>query len=271
MPKKESESEEGSVESKEESEHSKSEEASQSGSESEDSSESEPEEKKKVTRKPPSKTAAKTKKTSTGGGGKKKKDPNAPKRPMSAYLIFTQEARPAIKAEMEKKAGDKVKVTDVLKALGAKWKTLTDKDKEPFDKKAKIDKERFEREKKSYVPPEDSSSDSDSSDGGSKKRKAGGKAASKKKRKKDPDAPKKPMTAYLLYANEQREKIKADLAKTNVEGEKSKVTDVMKVIGAKWKKETPEAKQKYDKLAANEKVKYQALLEDYNNKKKDSD
>jgi len=79
------------------------------------------------------------------------------------------------------------------------------------------------------------------------------------------------MTAYLLYANDQREKMKAEMAKSIPEGEKTKVTDVMKNIGAKWKKEGPEVKQKYEKLAGNEKVKYQALLEDYNNKKKDSD
>jgi hypothetical protein len=34
--------------------------------------------------------------------------------------------------------------------LGEKWKELTDKDKEPYDAKAKADKERYEREKAEY-------------------------------------------------------------------------------------------------------------------------
>jgi len=267
MPKnKQESSESGSEEdSKEDSvEQSKSASASESGSDSDASSESEPETKSK--RKPPTKGAAPPK-TRKAAATKKKKDPNAPKRPMSAYLIFTQENRPAIKAELEKN-GEKIKVTDVLKALGAKWKTLTPQDKVPYDKKAKTDKDRFEKEKKTYVPQDDSSSDSDSSDGKSKKRKGGGKAATKKKRKKDPDAPKKPMTAYLLYANDQREKIKAELAKSNPEGEKTKVTEIMKSIGARWKKETPEVKEKFDKLAASAKAQYQVQVDAYNTSKK---
>jgi len=35
--------------------------------------------------------------------------------------------------------------------LGEKWKELTTKDKEPYDKKAKEDKERYEREKAEYA------------------------------------------------------------------------------------------------------------------------
>jgi hypothetical protein len=35
--------------------------------------------------------------------------------------------------------------------LGEKWKELTDKDKEPYDAKAKADKERYEREKAEYA------------------------------------------------------------------------------------------------------------------------
>lgn len=41
-------------------------------------------------------------------------------------------------------------VGEVGKQLGERWKELTDKDKEPYDAKAKADKERYEREKAAY-------------------------------------------------------------------------------------------------------------------------
>jgi hypothetical protein len=40
---------------------------------------------------------------------------------------------------------------EVGKMIGEKWKELTDKDKEQYDAKAKIDKERYEREKAEYA------------------------------------------------------------------------------------------------------------------------
>lgn len=37
------------------------------------------------------------------------------------------------------------------KILGEKWKQLSDKEKKPYDEKAKKDKERYESEKASYA------------------------------------------------------------------------------------------------------------------------
>jgi hypothetical protein len=39
---------------------------------------------------------------------------------------------------------------EVGKLLGEKWKELTDKDKKPYEDKAKVDKERYEAEKRTY-------------------------------------------------------------------------------------------------------------------------
>ena len=51
----------------------------------------------------------------------KKKDPNAPKRPMSAYMFFSNDAR----AEVKKENPD-FKITDISKALGVKWGGMSD-------------------------------------------------------------------------------------------------------------------------------------------------
>lgn len=52
----------------------------------------------------------------------------------------------------------------------------------------------------SYSPPSDDDDDSD--DGGGKKK--------AKRAKKDPNAPKRPMNAYMLYANSVRAQVKED-------------------------------------------------------------
>ena len=39
---------------------------------------------------------------------------------------------------------------DIAKELGARWKTMTDKDKTKYEEMAKKDKERYEKEKAAY-------------------------------------------------------------------------------------------------------------------------
>ena len=73
-------------------------------------------------------------------------DPNAPKRALSAYFCFTADVRAKVKAEL----GDDAKITDVAKALGAKWKKLSDKQKAPYVKKNEKDKKRYAKAKAKY-------------------------------------------------------------------------------------------------------------------------
>ena len=53
---------------------------------------------------------------------KKRKDPNAPKKPMTAYMLWLQENRPAIK-----KRYPGISVTEISKKAGELWKEVTDK------------------------------------------------------------------------------------------------------------------------------------------------
>ncbi|GAA6037696.1 hypothetical protein JCM8097_002293 [Rhodosporidiobolus ruineniae] len=81
----------------------------------------------------------------TKGAAKAKKDPNAPKRPLSAYMHFSQAERASVKEE-----NPDVKFGEIGKILGARWKELDDEDKKPFEEKAKADKARYEKEKAAY-------------------------------------------------------------------------------------------------------------------------
>jgi hypothetical protein len=57
---------------------------------------------------------------------KKEKDPNAPKRPMGAYFLFSGDMRAKVKAE-----NPDMKVTEIAKHIGELWAKASDKEKAP--------------------------------------------------------------------------------------------------------------------------------------------
>ncbi|KAG8800884.1 Non-histone chromosomal protein 6 [Serendipita sp. 399] len=75
----------------------------------------------------------------------KKKDPNAPKKALSPYMFFTQEWREKIKEE-----NPGIGFGEVAKRLGAKWKSMSDEEKEPYIEKHQADKKRAEDAKEAY-------------------------------------------------------------------------------------------------------------------------
>ncbi|KAL9609052.1 MAG: hypothetical protein Q9167_006150 [Letrouitia subvulpina] len=94
---------------------------------------------------PKEKSTRKTK-AKAADSGKKKKDPNAPKRGLSAYMFFANDNREAVREE-----NPGISFGQVGKVLGEKWKALNPKQREPYEQKAKADKERYESEKASYA------------------------------------------------------------------------------------------------------------------------
>jgi len=87
----------------------------------------------------------KAEKSRAAKSSKGKKDPNAPKRPLSAYMFFSQDWRERIKTE-NPDAG----FGEVGKLLGAKWKELDDEEKKPYVDMATADKVRAENDKAAY-------------------------------------------------------------------------------------------------------------------------
>merc|ERR1712173_561795 len=79
--------------------------------------------------------------------GKKKKDPNAPKRPQSAYSVFMSENREAILKSLPAGASP---ITDVAKKAGEQWKALSAAAKKPFEKKAEKQKAEYLKAMEEY-------------------------------------------------------------------------------------------------------------------------
>ena len=82
-----------------------------------------------------------------GGKGKKaKKDPNAPKKGMSAFMLFSNEHRNKIKTE-----NPEATFGEVGRKVGEAWKALTEKQKAVYTKKAEADKQRYQTDMETYT------------------------------------------------------------------------------------------------------------------------
>lgn len=82
----------------------------------------------------------------TGGKRKKaKKDPNAPKRNMSAYFLFSVHIRPTVKEENPEAA-----FGDIARIISAKYKALKDDERKHWEGKAVEDKVRYQTQMEAY-------------------------------------------------------------------------------------------------------------------------
>lgn len=179
---------------------------------------------------------------------KAKKDVDHPKRPLSAYLLYCSAVREAVTAAHPDK-----KMTELSAILGAQWKALADADKAPYEREAAKDKVRYEREMVVYKAKKEEAATEEAAiakynegvkaaaamsfyeahlaEEAAKAAAAAEKAAGKKKARKEEGAPKRAQSAYLFFAADVRESVKA--ANPN-----ASATELMALIAAQWKSTT---------------------------------
>ena len=160
-----------------------------------------------------------------------KGDPNKPRGKMSSYTFFVQTCR----EEHKKKHPDSsVNFAEFSKKCSERWKTMSAKEKSKFEDMAKSDKARYDREMKNYVPPK----------------------GDKKGKKKDPNAPKRPPSAFFLFCSEHRPKIKSEHPGLSI-------GDTAKKLGEMWSEQSAKDKQPYEQKAAKLKEKYEKDIAAY--------
>ncbi|CAF1390073.1 unnamed protein product [Adineta steineri] len=76
---------------------------------------------------------------------KSQKDPNAPKRPLSTFFLFSADERPKIK-----KDNPSLSVADIAKVIGERWRSIGEDRKKHYEERARTEKERYEREIAAY-------------------------------------------------------------------------------------------------------------------------
>ena len=164
------------------------------------------------------------------------KDPAEPKRPKSAYILFTQTAREELKGEKFERGG-------LFARLGEMWRELSTKERQSYAQRAEEDKQRYEEEKASYVrPPDEILAELDVNKPKEKKGKG-------KRPKKPAGAPTGPRSAYILFSITEREFVKED----GFEG-----PGIFSELGRRWKLLTDEQKQKWEAEAEADKKRYEA-------------
>jgi len=76
---------------------------------------------------------------------KKAKDPNAPKRPPSAYLLFQNDVRKDMQAQFPDKP-----YHEVLSEISKKWSAMSEEQKMPYNQATSVAKDRYATAKNSY-------------------------------------------------------------------------------------------------------------------------
>merc|ERR1711881_61402 len=149
--------------------------------------------------------------------GKPVKDPNAPKKPLSAYFLFSQDERLKVKAEYPDYS-----ITEVAKELGRRWATIDPAIKQSYEQRYQESRRQYEQALQAYKP---------------------------QKKKKDPNAPKQPLSAYFILSIEERQKVKTVHPNYSI-------CEVAKELGRRWADMAPEVKQRYQQMAEEGRQKY---------------
>lgn len=219
----------------------------------------------------------------------------APKKPLTAYNLFTRDAHKKMKEEDPHQYNFK----DASKHVSELWMTINDKEKEKYQRLAETDKARYADDLKNYTPPEannvetrsqkpkspynfymtevkddykksnptlslsqvnklisekwKSMSDDEKSAYVNKSKNDKTRYKKEAKKNKPTDSPKKPLSSYMFYCRDVRTNCKMN-------NEKSPSS---KELGLKWNERSDEDKEKYEKLALDDKKRYADDIEKY--------
>ncbi|XP_039745632.1 high mobility group protein DSP1-like isoform X3 [Pararge aegeria] len=161
---------------------------------------------------------------------------NKPRGRMTAYAFFVQTCREEHK---KKHPEENVVFAAFSKKCAERWNTMSEKEKERFHEMADQDKKRYDLEMQNYVPPKDV--------------KVRGR---KRQQHKDPNAPKRSLSAFFWFCNDERSKVKANNPEYTM-------GDIAKELGRRWAAAVPETKFKYESLSEQDKARYDREMTAY--------
>ena len=154
--------------------------------------------------------------------------PNPGRGKNTAYSFFVQ----ACKDEHKKRfPGEQLLMSEFNKKSAERWKVMSDREKKWFVTLAENDKSKPTSNSNSRTPTSDN------------------KKARKTKRTKDPNAPKRALSGFFWFSQDERHKVKAANPDFGV-------GDVAKELGRRWSEVSEDVKAKYEALAANDRVRY---------------
>jgi len=156
------------------------------------------------------------------------RNPDMPKKPLTSYMQFGADVRAQIKAD-----NPDAKITEIAKLIGAQWQETAQEKKDEYKKNYESEMETYKVELEQW---REENPDAAEDDGKGKKR--GAKAEKGAKKKKDPNAPKRPLSAYFIWMGENRESVKS----SNPDLDNKQL---LSKLGELWGELTEEDKQPY--------------------------
>lgn len=123
---------------------------------------------------------------------------------------------------------------EVMREVGTRWGKLSEDDKEPFKERANEDKRRFLEEQEAFMRQRFAFPSN---------------TFDQRMAKTTTSLPKRPLSPFLVFAKEMRERMKK-------ENPKLTVSELMKQIGMEWTKMSQEEKRRYSKIAKDDRVRY---------------
>lgn len=176
--------------------------------------------------------------------GKAEKDSNAPKRNISAYLLYQNAMRNQFKQE-----NPGMTFGQLAKYTSHMYKNLTPEEKATWVTRAEEDKKRYEEQIAQYVPPPGHDARGNLIEDQAPKRR-------NKRGPKDPEAPKRASGAYVFFTNEMRPVVMKQFPGI-------KFVDMGRILGERWRAIAPEEKTRFEAMSAEDKMRFQVEMQQY--------
>eukprot|EP00543_Licmophora_paradoxa_P003997 CAMPEP_0202447924 /NCGR_PEP_ID=MMETSP1360-20130828/6702_1 /ASSEMBLY_ACC=CAM_ASM_000848 /TAXON_ID=515479 /ORGANISM="Licmophora paradoxa, Strain CCMP2313" /LENGTH=315 /DNA_ID=CAMNT_0049065235 /DNA_START=106 /DNA_END=1053 /DNA_ORIENTATION=+ len=185
-----------------------------------------------------------TGRSGSGRRGKPERDPHAPKRNMSAYLLYQNAMR-----EQFRRENPGMTFGQLAKYTSAMYKCLTPEEKSTWDARASQDKARFDSDMANYVPPPGHDAQGNLIEDHRM-------PTRKVKKVKDPAAPKRARGSFVFFTFDMRPRIMAEYPGI-------KFVELGTIMGERWRALTPEEKKKYENMAADDKIRFNNEMQKY--------
>jgi len=173
------------------------------------------------------------------------KDANAPKRNMSAYLLYQNAMR-----EQFKRENPGMTFGQLAKYTSHMYKNLTPEEKAAWDARATQDKARYDAQMANYVPPPGH----DSRGNLVEEYRVTGKR--QKRAPKDPAAPKRARGSFVFFTFEHRPQIIKEFPGI-------KFVEMGTILGERWRALIPQEKKRYEDMAAEDKIRFHMEMQKY--------
>lgn len=171
------------------------------------------------------------------------RDSNAPKRNLSAYLLYQNAMRDQFKAD-----NPGMTFGQLSKYTSHMYTSLTPQEKGEWNLRAQQDKARFDEEMRSYVPPPGHDAQGNLVEDRP--------AVKRQKKPKDPNAPKRARGSFVFFTFEMRPKIMAEFPGI-------KFIEMGSIMGERWRALSPEEKGRFEEMARNDKGRFTKEMQEY--------